>query len=73
MHRLTLADIVRVPLGLVMAYIGGMGFWKGLTSFDGSVPSILILLLAVGFGLVFIAIGLVMSFGWIWAKPRRRS
>lgn len=72
MRRLEPSDALRIPLGLVMGWIGAVGLWKGIAAAALDPVAIIIAVLSVIFGVVFLAIAFVMVFGWLAGGAKKR-
>ena len=69
---ITPGDMIRIPIGIMLAYAGGVVGWKGWNQLQGTPITIFILILSFLVGLLFIAIGLAMAFSWVRPRPRRK-
>lgn len=68
MARLQKSDAIRIPVGVLFAWIGVLALLRGVPLFTGDATSIIIAVMSLIFGLIFLAIGAVMALGWLGAK-----
>ena len=69
--QLSAGDIIRIPVGLVLLWLAVVSIVKGIGAFAPEPVAIIVGCLGIAVGVVFLAIGFVMAFGWIGAWRRR--